>query len=312
MIGLSENLLRYDVFLSYSHRDEKWVQKWLLPRLEAEGLRVCIDFRDFELGAPSLVEMERSVLQSQRTLLILTPEYLSSEWAEFENILAQTLDPAARQRRLIPLLLKPCELPLRIRSLTYLDLSKPESREFQLNRLLKHLKDKTQRIEDPPIRPVLQPRSQFPSLQLSATPQNRVWLREESFWTHGPLPFDHPSYQVRQTDDEIYKYVQMYIWDYYMEVLTSHQMGATSLLFRLMHIASSENLQFVYVDLSQLPRTSEDLWYEDFCRIVDKQVGWQADQERIASPIQFRQHLLDIANSKPYSRTVVVLGFVKE
>ena len=25
---------KYDVFISYSHRDEAWVQKWLLPKLE--------------------------------------------------------------------------------------------------------------------------------------------------------------------------------------------------------------------------------------------------------------------------------------
>jgi len=37
----------YDVFISYSHKDEAWVTQTLLPRLEAAGLRVCIDYRDF-------------------------------------------------------------------------------------------------------------------------------------------------------------------------------------------------------------------------------------------------------------------------
>ena len=127
---------RYDAFISYSHKDSAWVRDTLLPRLEGEGLRVCIDFRDFEPGAPSLTEMERAVLQSRKTLLVLTPQYLASEWAEFENILASTLDPAARRRRVIPLLLKPCELPLRIRALTYLDFTKPDETEFQFQRLV--------------------------------------------------------------------------------------------------------------------------------------------------------------------------------
>jgi hypothetical protein len=128
--------IRYDVFLSYSHRDKDWVHNWLLPRLEDADIRVCIDFRDFEPGAPSLTEMERAVLQSRKTLLVLTPDYLASEWTEFENILAQTLDPAARRRRLLPLLLKPCELPLRIRTLTYLDFTKPDRVSLQLDRLI--------------------------------------------------------------------------------------------------------------------------------------------------------------------------------
>ncbi|MBN1979335.1 MAG: TIR domain-containing protein [Anaerolineae bacterium] len=126
---------KYDAFISYSHRDKEWVRDWLLPRLEKEGLSVCADFRDFEPGAPSVTEMERAVQQSRKTLLVLTPNYLASEWAEFESILAATLDPAARERRVIPLLLEQCELPLRIRSLTYLDFAGSD-REFPLQRLL--------------------------------------------------------------------------------------------------------------------------------------------------------------------------------
>ena len=38
---------RYDVFISYSHADEAWIEKTLLPRLEGAGLKVCIDYRDF-------------------------------------------------------------------------------------------------------------------------------------------------------------------------------------------------------------------------------------------------------------------------
>jgi hypothetical protein len=51
----------YDVFISYSHRDKAWVQDWLLPRLRAADLRVCIDVDCFELGAPIATEIERAV-----------------------------------------------------------------------------------------------------------------------------------------------------------------------------------------------------------------------------------------------------------
>jgi hypothetical protein len=125
----------YDAFISYSHLDEEWVRDWLLPRLGEGGLRICIGFRDFEPGAPSIIEMERAVLQSRKTLLVLTPDYLASEWAEFENILAATLDPAARRRRIIPLLVEPCELPLRIGTLTCVDFAGSDH-ESQLQRLL--------------------------------------------------------------------------------------------------------------------------------------------------------------------------------
>lgn len=139
----------YDAFISYSHEDSAWVRDTLLLYLESECLRVCIDFRDFEPGAPILTEMERAVLQSRKTLLVLTSDYLASEWAEFENILASTLDPAARRRRVIPLLLKPCELPLRIRTLTYLDFTGAES-EFELQRLVAAVRSEPKADQPPP------------------------------------------------------------------------------------------------------------------------------------------------------------------
>src|SRR6266851_4383184 len=126
----------YDVFISYSAKDRSWVRGELLSSLESRGLRVCIDFRDFVPGAPSVTEMERSVLTSRKTLLILTPEYLESMWAEFEQLMLQTLDPANRKLRLIPLLKAKCDLPLRIRYLTYINFTEPENQEVAWSRLL--------------------------------------------------------------------------------------------------------------------------------------------------------------------------------
>jgi len=128
---------RYDVFISYSRTDQEWVRGELLPRLEKADLKVILDYRDFEPGAPLLTEMERAVQESRKTILVLTPAYLDSEWAEFENVLAQTLDPGARLRRVIPVMLRSCERPLRIRSLVCVDLRTSQPSQFQ--RLLRAL-----------------------------------------------------------------------------------------------------------------------------------------------------------------------------
>ena len=84
----------YDVFISYSHADREWVHAWLTPHLEASGLRVCLDSRDFDVGVPSLVNMERAVERSRKTLLVLTPAWVESDWANFESLLSQTEDPS--------------------------------------------------------------------------------------------------------------------------------------------------------------------------------------------------------------------------
>ncbi len=111
----------FDVFISYSSHDKAWVRGELLKRIEKAGLRAFIDYRDFTRGAPSLKEMERGVRNCPKTLLILTPDYIASEWCELEAIMGQTLSPANRDLRLIPLLKVDCEKPLRIGALTHID-----------------------------------------------------------------------------------------------------------------------------------------------------------------------------------------------
>ncbi len=130
---------RYDVFISYSHKDGEWVRDWLLPRLEAAGLRVCIDFRDFEVGLPSLVNMERAAERSRKMLLVLTPNWIASEWTNFEALLMQTEDPSGLRRRILPLMLARCEPPKRIAMLTYADFTASAHWEREIPRLIRAL-----------------------------------------------------------------------------------------------------------------------------------------------------------------------------
>jgi hypothetical protein len=126
----------YDVFVSHAPADRAWVQAELLPRLEGAGLRVCLDWRDFRPGAARVDEVARAVTSSRKTLLVLSPAYVDSEWAEFGNQMVQSLDPAARDLRLIPLLKARCELPLRVRHLTAVDLADPVDAAIAWGRLL--------------------------------------------------------------------------------------------------------------------------------------------------------------------------------
>jgi hypothetical protein len=61
--------------------------------LAAAGMRLCLDRRDFDVGVPSLENIERAVDQSRHTLLVLTPAWVASEWTAFEQLLTRTADP---------------------------------------------------------------------------------------------------------------------------------------------------------------------------------------------------------------------------
>lgn len=131
---------RYDVFISYHPRDGDWVWDWLLPRLEQAGLRVCIDQNCFQPGAPVATEIERAVGESRRTLAMMTPAWVESQWDQFEALLIQQKDAAARIRRLIPLLLKPCDPPDRIKLLQWVDFTDAGRQEEQLGRVIDDIK----------------------------------------------------------------------------------------------------------------------------------------------------------------------------
>lgn len=80
--------------------------------------------------------MERGVLTCTKTLLVLTPDYVDSEWAEIENIMAQTLSPANRDLRMIPLLKTECKKPLRIATFTHVDFTEGATLDLAWRQLL--------------------------------------------------------------------------------------------------------------------------------------------------------------------------------
>lgn len=133
----------YDVFLSYRHvdPDKTWVRKTLYPRLKAEGLKVCLDVVDFRLGEPVINEMERAVAQSRYTTAVLTPAYLSSNFTDFENVIAQHLGLEQSQRRFLGLLREPCTPRLGIRALFYLDMSDDDEFDLGVARLAAQLRE---------------------------------------------------------------------------------------------------------------------------------------------------------------------------
>jgi len=116
-----ENEFQFDVFVSYSSKDKEWVRGELVKRIEEAGLRAFIDFRDFEPGAASITEMTRGVQTCRKTLLVLSENYIKSEWCELEQIMLQVLSPANRELRFIPLLRERCSKPLTIAGFNHID-----------------------------------------------------------------------------------------------------------------------------------------------------------------------------------------------
>ncbi|XP_030760684.1 protein toll-like [Sitophilus oryzae] len=82
----------YDIFISYSNKDEEFVQNRLLKELEQGEIpfKVCIHYRDWMPGEFISKQIINSVLNSRRTLVILSNNFLESVWGKMEFRTAHT------------------------------------------------------------------------------------------------------------------------------------------------------------------------------------------------------------------------------
>ncbi len=138
-----ESGYRYDVFVSYNAADRDWVATVLLPRLEQATLRVAIDYHDFIVGKLLIENIEDTVGVSRRTIVVLSPEWVASEWNAFEALISRSEDPAALRRTVLPVLLRPCDVPdwLTRPKRDIADLTAERYREANLKRVVRDIMD---------------------------------------------------------------------------------------------------------------------------------------------------------------------------
>jgi hypothetical protein len=103
----------YDVFVSYADADAEWVEGYLLDALEIAGVRYHSE-EAFRLGVPRVLEFERAIENSKRTLLVITPSYLGENFTQFVDALVQNYGMETATWPVIPLILHPAQLPPRL------------------------------------------------------------------------------------------------------------------------------------------------------------------------------------------------------
>jgi hypothetical protein len=84
--------------------------------------------------------MQRAVLESRYTLAILSPVYLSSNFTEIENIMAQHLGLEKGQHRLLSIIRQDCTPKLRMRISLMLDMIDDDEFEMNVARLIYQLR----------------------------------------------------------------------------------------------------------------------------------------------------------------------------
>jgi len=84
-----EGPFAYDAFISYAKEDENWVMDHLVPQMEAEGVKLCLHTRDFQVGKSIIENIADSIDASRKVVLVLSQQYTASQWCMFEAHMSQ-------------------------------------------------------------------------------------------------------------------------------------------------------------------------------------------------------------------------------
>ena len=95
MIG-GNGAIQYHAYVAYndeSRQDEAWVLDDLQANMEQgpDPFRLCIKSRDFIPGHPLIETISDNIQQSRKTILVLTPRFVESEWCYHEMQMARMM-----------------------------------------------------------------------------------------------------------------------------------------------------------------------------------------------------------------------------
>ncbi|EDO48942.1 predicted protein, partial [Nematostella vectensis] len=131
----------YDAFVCYAPEDVEFV-KQLLQKMEGPpyNLRLCVDYRDILPGASELHGIAHIIEERCRKIIvILSPNFNRSAMADFQAQIGLSLSPDCKQRRLIPVKIEHCTIPIIYRFITHVDMTRTEVVEFIWGNLARSL-----------------------------------------------------------------------------------------------------------------------------------------------------------------------------
>lgn len=146
-----------DFFISYNKADRDWAA-WIAWTLEAAGHTTTIQAWDFRPGGNFVLEMQKALQDTQKTVAVLSEDYLKSSFTAAEWAAVFADDPDSAKRTLIPVRVRECKPKGLWNSLIYVDLlglGEPEAKAALLGAFEDRAKPKT-----PPTFPASFPGSQ--------------------------------------------------------------------------------------------------------------------------------------------------------
>lgn len=126
------------VFLSHNHADKSFVRK-LAKDLEAHGVKCWLDEAEMSVGDSLIKKIREGIDNSEYFIVVLSPNSIKAPWVENELDVAMNLQIAGKGIKVLPLMLKDCELPGFLLGKLYGDFQKEENYIDSFRALLKSI-----------------------------------------------------------------------------------------------------------------------------------------------------------------------------
>ena len=97
-----------DFFVSYNKADRIWAE-WIGWVLEEAGYSTSIQAWDFRPGGNFVLEMQKATTETEKTIAILSNDYLTAEFTQPEWADAFARDPSGNSRTLLPIRVAKCK-----------------------------------------------------------------------------------------------------------------------------------------------------------------------------------------------------------
>jgi hypothetical protein len=110
-----------DFFISYHNADRAWAE-WIAWQLEEAGYNTLIQAWDFRPGDNFVLLMQRTTAEADRTITVLSPDYLATRLTQPEWAAAFIQDPTGVKGLLIPIRVRQCDLSSLLPQIVYIDL----------------------------------------------------------------------------------------------------------------------------------------------------------------------------------------------
>ncbi len=161
-------------FISYNRADRAWAE-WIAWQLEHAGYSVVIQAWDFVPGSNFALEMDRAVAETERTVAVLSPDFLDSIYTAPEWGAAFANDPTGAARKLVPVRVCECEPAGMLAQIVRIDLVGMEDGEAARAKLLREIASGRQKPAEEPGFPGL-PSPAFPGSSRPPTKRRRAAL----------------------------------------------------------------------------------------------------------------------------------------